>query len=261
MLKRDDPAWVELVAEIQAVVSSKDKDGIGFGSLHRCDQRDFFTVSGFFDHYSDQGLTDTQIAVIRDNVLDGKPQDKWLDGVFDEAVLERRKVDGFKAMVGSRGYHFEEMDGSSQGWADLSAAAKLQYIARDAALCDVPFQAFAEAAKDVIGDKPDAALQVVLEYQKELHGLGQLLPDDGRLEPTPLIERFKEILEYVSDLETQNKERQQGREKLLDGISDALDGKLPERWLEGAKTLHDILHGDHPKQQEVKTQERGGKDI
>jgi len=30
---------------------------------------------------------------------------------------------------------------------------------------------------------------------------------------------------------------------------------------EGARALHDILHGDQPKRQESKTQERGGREI
>ncbi len=41
-----------------------------------------------------------------------------------------------------------------------------------------------------------AALRVALDYRKELHGLGKLLPDDGRTESTPLVERFQEILNY-----------------------------------------------------------------
>jgi hypothetical protein len=37
---------------------------------------------------------------------------------------------------------------------------------------------------------------VALDYRKELHGLGKLLPDDGRTESTPLVKRFQEILDY-----------------------------------------------------------------
>jgi hypothetical protein len=48
--------------------------------------------------------------------------------------------------------------------------------------------------KDTIGDGDDAALRVVMAGQKELHQLAKLLPDDGQTFPTPLVERFKEIL-------------------------------------------------------------------
>ena len=102
MLKPDDPAWAELVADIQVLVSSryvenpeqfsslfpayvksKGKGGFEFSSLHRGDQRELFKDTGFFDRYADQGITDGQMLVIMGNVLDGKPQEKWLEGIFD----------------------------------------------------------------------------------------------------------------------------------------------------------------------------------
>ena len=52
-------------------------------------------------------------------------------------------------------------------------------------------------AKETIGDVGKAALRVVLESQKELHAIAKLLPDDGRIEPTPPVEQVKEILDYV----------------------------------------------------------------
>ncbi|HUY88410.1 MAG TPA: hypothetical protein VMV10_06730 [Pirellulales bacterium] len=281
MLKRNDPAFDELVADLQSVASSqyredpfhrspvhfmKSETGLTFEQLNRGDQLYVLDASVSWEHYKNQGLSNAQAGVIFSNVRDGKPQDKWLDGVFDEAVLERHKVAGLKARVEDRrnspdNYFFSEIDGSHNTWTNLSAAGKLEYIALDAASLDVPFKAFAEVARDVIGDNKDAALRVLFENQKELHALGELLPDDGRIEPTPLVERFKEILDHLSDLRMYEKERQESRNTLLQGIGEVLDGKPPARLLEGVKALHDILHGDHPKQQEVRTQERGGREI
>lgn len=183
------------------------------------------------------------------------------DPVFDEAARERQRVEGFKAMVEDSKHSpdnrvFEEMDGDRLPWAELSATAKLGYIARDAALSGVGFEPFAEMVKDTIGDAGEAALRVVLDGQKELHAIAKLLPDDGRLEPTPLVEQVKEILDYVSTLEQQEKERLQGREKLLEGISNVLDGKPPQRLLEGVKAFQDILRNAHPIQQEAGAKER-----
>jgi hypothetical protein len=240
--------------------------GMKFEQLKPTAQMEVLDSLVDWGHYKDRGLSDAQAGIIFSNVRDGKPPERWLEGIFDGAALENQKIASFKAMVedsrNSPSNHvFEEMDGDRLPWAELSAAAKLQYIARDAVLSDVPFEPFARVAKETIGDVGEAALRVVSESQKELHAIAELLPDDRRLEPTPLVERVKDILDYVLALETQEQERRQGREKLFEGISDVLDGKPPERWLEGAKALHDILHGGQPKQQESKTQERGGREI
>ncbi|MCX7392574.1 MAG: hypothetical protein NTW75_00430 [Planctomycetales bacterium] len=83
MLKPDDSAWTELVAEIKAVVSSRSEDGFAFVSMHRTEQWDFFTTSGFYSPYMDRGMTETQISTVVRNAINGKPQEEWLDGVFD----------------------------------------------------------------------------------------------------------------------------------------------------------------------------------
>lgn len=112
-------------------------------------------------------------------------------------------------------HFFEECDGSLRQWKDLSAEAKLSYIASDAARYDVPFEAFAEAVRDAVGDAADASLRLVLHSEKELHRLAKLLPDDGRLESTPLVERFKDILNCRTDhaAEAPEMEMDQGIER------------------------------------------------
>jgi hypothetical protein len=168
--------------------------------------------------------------------------------LFDEAALERQRVEGFKAMVEDSKHSpdnrlFEEMDGDRLPWAELSATAKLGYIARDAAFSGVGFEPFAEMVKDTIGDSVEAALRVVLDGQKELHAIAKLLPDDGRIEPTPLVEQVKEILDYVSALEQQEKERLEGSEKLSEGISNVLDGKpRRDQATTCGPTFHDIIN-------------------
>lgn len=279
MLKPDDAALKNLEARLLIVASSQyvhkslsgvwdttlwtmSDGGTPFERLTPAAQVEVVDSLVDWGHYKDRGLSDTQAGVIFDNVRAGKPQEKWLEGIFDGAVLESRRVANFKAMIEDSknsppNYAFDELDGSWQSWADLSAAAKLQYIARDAALCNVPFEPFAQAVKETIGDMGEPALRVVLDGQKELHAIAELFPDDGRTEPTPLVEQVKELLDYVSALEAQARERQQGREKLLQGINNVLDGKPPQGWAEGAKALRDVFRGEQPKAQEVGTQERG----
>jgi hypothetical protein len=276
MLKPGDPAFDKLVEDLRSVASSRyiedpfhrmtvsflrQETGLNFDDLKPDDQLNVLSRHVPWDNYKGQGLSDAQAGVIFDNVRDGKPQEEWLEGIFDEAVLENRRISSFKAMVedsrnSPSNYYFDEMAGESRPWAELSPAAKLNYIVSYAAHSDVGFQPFAEMVKDTIGDAGEAALRVVLDGRKELHAIGKLFPDDGRTEPTPLVEQVKEVLDYASALETQEKERRGGREKLLEGISNVLDGKPPERWLEGARAFHDILHGERPKQQEVGTKER-----
>jgi len=251
-LKPDDPAWADLATEIESVVShrfvedpaaswrpfyipSEGEPGFAFASLNREDRLDLLADLVSWRDYECQGISHEQQRIVIANVLDGKPQEKWLEGVFDEAVLENQKIDSFKTFVeimklSPDNHVFEEIDGDHRPWAKLSAAAKLQYIALDAARCDVGFEPFAQVVKDTIGVVGEAALRVVLDGQKELHAIAELFPDDGRTEPTPLVEQVKDMLDYVSALETQEKERGQVRETRLEGMegAKASDGILPE---------------------------------
>lgn len=283
MLKPDDPAWVELIADIEAVVSrqyaedldvifgpayapSVEEPGFEFGVMNRRDRQDVLADMVDWRQYENRGISHAQQRIVIANVLDEKPQGQWLEGVFAEAVLENQKIASFKVMVedmkNSPDNHvFAEMNGDRLPWDDLSAAAKLQYIVRDAVISDVPFEPFAQVVKDTIGDVGEAALRVVLDGQKELHAIAKLFPDDGRTESTPLVDQVKEMLDYISTMETQEKERRQGREKLFEGISNALDGKTPERWSECAKAFQDILRGDQSSTKTVEGQERGGREM
>jgi len=275
MLKPDDPAFGELIAKIRDVASSryvedpfhqpghflKSETGLRFEELKPDDQIDLLNVSVDWDHYKDRGMSTAQAGIIFSN-RDGKPQEKWLDGIFDEAALERWKVESFKAMVEdskNSPYYFEEMDGDWLQWSELSAAAKLQHIVLDAAISGVGFEPFGEMVKNTIGDVGDAVLRVVLDSQKKLHAIAKLFPDDGRTEPTPLVEQVKDILDYASALEQQEKERREGREKLFEGIGNVLDGKPPQSLLEGVKAFQEILRGEHPNQQETGVKERSRK--
>ena len=78
----------------------------------------------------------------------------------------------------------------------ISPQGKLAYIARDAALYDVPFKHFDEAVRDAIGNAAlaEAAMRMVLQDALEFRRLERLLPPDGRTESTPLTERFKDML-------------------------------------------------------------------
>jgi hypothetical protein len=224
MLKRDDPIFDALIKDIKKVVSERyledqeapisgiyKRAGAGgsgeeFGALRWRAREDVICAFVTWDEYQERGITYAQVSTIIVNVLHGKPQEKWLEGVFDEAVLENQKNAGFKASVEDRknspdNHVFDEMEGGHNPWVDLSAAAKLQYIALDAARHDVLFEPFAEAVKETIGDAGTAALRVVLDCHKELHAIAKLFPDDGRTEPTPVVEQVKEMLDYLSALE------------------------------------------------------------
>jgi len=281
ILKPDDPVWAELVTEIESVVSqryvedpdanrgpsytpSEEEPGFSFESLNRGDRQNVLADMVSWRSYESQGMGHSQQRIVIANVLDGKPQEKWLEGVFDEAVLENEKIASFKTFVAMMKYSpdnhvFEEMNGDRLPWDDLSAAAKLQYIARDAVISDVPFEPFAQVVKDTIGDVGEAALRVVLDGQKELHAIAELFPDDGRTESTPLVEQVKEMLDYVSAVETQEKERRQIGEQPFEGISNLAVSKPPQGWLENAEGPQDILRGDRLMPEEVNSQR--GEDV
>lgn len=247
-------------------VLTKSDSGVRFEQLKVNAQLEALRSSVPWSDYEDRGLTDAQAGVIFTNVRDGKPPERWLEGVCDEAALENHRAANFRAMVedsknSPNNHVFEEMDGNRLPWADLSAAAKLQYIARDAALSGVAFETFAEVVKDTIGDVGEAALRVVLDGQNELHAIARLFPDDGRTEPTPLVEQVKEMLDYTSALEKQETERRQGREKLVEGINNILDGKPPQAWADSVKAFREILREDRPIREEVKSQDRGSREM
>ena len=124
----------------------------------------------------------------------------------------KERLDGFRALVDDHrnsSHYFEEIDGDRRLWSDLSLQGKLEYIAGDAALYDVPFKHFDEAVREVIGDSAlaEAALRTVLRDALEFRSLAQLVPDDGRTEATPLADRFKEILDRPAEPEREPEHR------------------------------------------------------
>ena len=131
---------------------------------------------------------------------------------------EKERLKGFQAVIRDQqasDHCFEESDGSLLEWRNLSPEAKLSYITLAAARYDIQFNDFAAAVQDMIGDPTDAAMRLVLKHQRELYGLAKLLPDDGRTEPTPLVESLREILNYKEDqaAETPAMERDRGIER------------------------------------------------
>ena len=127
---------------------------------------------------------------------------------------KKRQLEGFKAMVNddkANNHHLEEPDGSHRLWKDLSAEGRLGYIASAAAMYNVPFETFAEAVRDSIGTSSiaDAALRSVLRDAHQSRGLEQLLPEEGT-ESTPLIDRFKDMLDQWSE---RGQESQKGKDR------------------------------------------------
>jgi hypothetical protein len=116
----------------------------------------------------------------------------------------KRRLSGFKALVESHktnAYHLEEPDGDFNLWRDLSAEARLETIVRDAAFYDVPFEAFAEVVRESVDSTAieEAALRLAMRSGREFRDLEALLPEWGRLEPSPpLVERFSELLNAKS---------------------------------------------------------------
>ena len=102
-LDRDDPAFNDLITEIQSVLSARfveDPDrlcspfympsngepGFEFASLNRADRLELISEMVDWRGYDCRGITGAQLTVIIGNVMDGKPQDRWLEGVFDPDV-------------------------------------------------------------------------------------------------------------------------------------------------------------------------------
>jgi len=122
--------------------------------------------------------------------------------------LEHRRVESFHAYVASckdSSHYFEEMDGDHRTWAELSAEGKLSYLAQAAAIDDVPYEHFAKAVQNVLGDQPppareETALRLLLTDRRDLHTIAKLVPDDPHVTfPPPLVDRMKSLLNWYED--------------------------------------------------------------
>jgi hypothetical protein len=117
---------------------------------------------------------------------------------------EKHRLSGFKALLESHKtgfYHLVDSDGDFRLWRDLSAEGRLEYIVKDAAFYDVPFEHFAEAVRESVDPAAleEAALRLAMRSGRELHDLEKLFPDDGRTEPLPpLVERVSDLLSAES---------------------------------------------------------------
>jgi hypothetical protein len=118
-------------------------------------------------------------------------------------TAEKHRLEDFKARVASdlgNGHGLEDTDGEYRPWKELSAEGRLGQLAVNAAHAGVPFEAFAQEARAALGHLPaaareEAALRLALRNEKELHQLAKLLPDHDRVEPYPLLEQLRDILD------------------------------------------------------------------
>ena len=113
---------------------------------------------------------------------------------------EKHRLSGFKALLESHktdSYQLVDSDGDFRLWRDLSAEGRLEYIVKDAAFYDVPFEQFARAVRESVEPAAieEAALRLAMRSGRELYDLEKLFPDDGRTEPPPpLVERVSDLL-------------------------------------------------------------------
>ena len=132
-LKPDDPVWADLISDIEAVVSGRyaedldfvsgmpyapsvEEPGFEFSVLTRKDRQNLLADMVDWRGYGTRGMSHDQQSIIIGNVLDGKPQERWLDGVFDEGVLQNGRIINFNMSVesmknGPTGHHFVEVNG------------------------------------------------------------------------------------------------------------------------------------------------------
>jgi hypothetical protein len=132
------------------------------------------------------------------------------------ALDEQRRVEGFHALLATyqkSNWLFHDADGASRPWRDLSPEGRLDYIAGGAVSHDVPFERFAEAVRDALGDQPPAAREeaagrLLFSQRRELHDLARLAPDDERATTyTPLIDRFREVIHWYEQKLTEYEQK------------------------------------------------------
>jgi hypothetical protein len=123
-------------------------------------------------------------------------------------MVRKKQLEGFDALIASQkseSSQLEDVNGEFRHWNELSTEGKVSWIASAAAYYDLPFEPFAEAVREILGElhaaaREEAALRLAFRGQQELHGLEKLLPKYDRLEPAPpLAERFQELLDYYEN--------------------------------------------------------------
>jgi hypothetical protein len=96
--------------------------------------------------------------------------------------------------------HDAELRHVFRPWSKLSAEGKLGYIASAAALYNVPFERFEQAARDAIGERPlpageRAYLRLYMEYQRALWD--HELPAFPREHPLPTNDPHRDVLDSI----------------------------------------------------------------
>ena len=119
----------------------------------------------------------------------------------DEPRDRQRRLEGFHATLAEHrsgsGTYTEDGDHILRHWQELSPERKLSYLAFDAAYFAMPVERLAEAVRDLLSDQPpeareNALLSLLLERERELQNIAQILPDGGRAEPSPIIGRLRQ---------------------------------------------------------------------
>lgn len=104
MLKREDPAWDRLVADIEAVVFSRYVENrepwlgrppsganpIEFERLVFGNRLELLWDAPFWAYYEQMGMTNEQRCIVLDNVLSERGQDRWLEGAFEPEKFRDR---------------------------------------------------------------------------------------------------------------------------------------------------------------------------
>jgi hypothetical protein len=185
MSQRDDRIFQELIDHIRWVVgrryvedpealgspfytmASGDEPSFAFASLNRTDRLRLLADMIPWRHYGNEGITADQQRVIISNVLDGKPPERWLQGVFAPTAQEKafrdlvrtdplmdrkhpRERDRFDRAVAKLRQQYSD-DGFGDKWKDLSQEEKVRYLATFAQAHDVPVDRFFKAAQHVLG--------------------------------------------------------------------------------------------------------------
>jgi len=127
------------------------------------------------------------------------------------------RVAHFVSLSVECGYRQPDADGQQRVWNQMSPEGQLGNIAIDSAHHDVSFEGFSAAAKKMIDPKDllGASLRVAFESKRELRDIDMVLPDDGRTEPTPLVDQVKNVVADLAHAEgyIRKQQEQEGLER------------------------------------------------
>ena len=158
---------------------------VPFAELTWREQADVLRSFIHWDRYPERAWDDEYR--IRENIVAGKPPDRWLDGtsiVGEAAVRKQQQSDAFDRIAADPGKAWDETFGIMVYWANAAECNKVGFLAAYAAMYDVSLERFEKAVQHGLG-RQDVSGGDGWTLRGQFEGAQIMLGKDERAEESP----------------------------------------------------------------------------